>query len=278
MQLAFLSVLEDTRLEAGGAPLGWAQVSVSEVWGLASACEKAARLTQFCFGERLAMLAFEGDWVRVQSVADGYCAWVHRDGLVEISMQDKAATHRTHFIVPVLAEPDLKAPYLTMLPADARVSLGERVGEYYQLAGAAQLGWVDYRHLFPLDRHEEVVSVARACLGRAYVWGGRGLAGLDCSGLSQWCYRLAGREIPRDADLQCAFLAVAHQEVAIEQVQAGDLLFLQGHVMVMAEAGCVIHASGFHMQVVEEPLAVAVARYQRLLGEKFWLRAFRWRE
>jgi cell wall-associated NlpC family hydrolase len=43
-------------------------------------------------------------------------------------------------------------------------------------------------------------------------------------------------------------------------LQRGDLVFWKGHVGVMRDALILLHASGWHMQVVSEPLEEAVAR------------------
>ena len=52
----------------------------------------------------------------------------------------------------------------------------------------------------------------------------------------------------------------------VETPQRGDLVFWRSHVAIMRNDTDIIHANGWHMAVVVEPLAVAVARISRLSG------------
>src|SRR5207237_678233 len=46
------------------------------------------------------------------------------------------------------------------------------------------------------------LSWSEKFLGTPYLWGGSSAFGLDCSGIVQLCYRLAGITLVRDADIQ----------------------------------------------------------------------------
>lgn len=74
------------------------------------------------------------------------------------------------------------------------------------------------------------------------------------------------------------FLKKWHQRVELCELMQGDLIYLPGHVMIAADPYTVIHASGYHMQVVVENLADAIARYKKQMGAKYRLRAYRWDE
>ena len=64
-----------------------------------------------------------------------------------------------------------------------------------------------------------VLAYAEAQLGQPYLWGGEGVGGFDCSGLTQAAYKSAGVALPRSAQQQ--YSAVTH--VATPAV--GDLVF-----------------------------------------------------
>src|SRR5690606_17555500 len=51
---------------------------------------------------------------------------------------------------------------------------------------------------------ERMVSWALAQRGKAYVWGGNGPSGFDCSGLVQEASRAAGRTLPKPSASQWA--------------------------------------------------------------------------
>ncbi|WUN35659.1 LysM peptidoglycan-binding domain-containing C40 family peptidase [Kitasatospora sp. NBC_00315] len=65
------------------------------------------------------------------------------------------------------------------------------------------------------------VSFAESKVGQAYIYGGTGNGGWDCSGLTQAAFRAAGISIPRVAADQAA--ATTH--VSLDNLQPGDLLF-----------------------------------------------------
>ncbi len=111
---------------------------------------------------------------------------------------------------------------------------------------------------------EDPVAVAEARAGTPYVWGGRGGAGVDCSGLVQTSFAAAGTHLPRDADLQMAALANAPD--ATMPYQRGDILFFKGHVGMMVDADHMLHATKHGMITKIEPLADILARYEAEFG------------
>lgn len=83
-----------------------------------------------------------------------------------------------------------------------------------------------------------IVAAATTQLGVPYVWGGSTPGvGLDCSGLTQWCYAQAGISIPRTADDQAA----AGTKIPLSQARPGDILWRPGHVAIFAGGDEYIH-------------------------------------
>ena len=92
-----------------------------------------------------------------------------------------------------------------------------------------------------------MIEFAQKLLNIPYLWGGRSLFGIDCSGLVQLCARAAGKALPRDASQQ-----VNEGELVyfLPEVQPGDLAFFGNddgkivHVGMMLDTERIIHASG----------------------------------
>ncbi len=131
-------------------------------------------------------------------------------------------------------------------------------GEANGFLDAGADGWIFKRHLAAMDAFEtDPAGVALRFVGTPYLWGGRDSQGLDCSGLVQQALYACGRACPRDTDQQLAAFTEAEPAGALVR---GDLVFWKGHVAMMLDRERIVHANGYHLATVVEPLAEAVAR------------------
>jgi cell wall-associated NlpC family hydrolase len=81
------------------------------------------------------------------------------------------------------------------------------------------------------------------------------------SGLVQVALTAAGIGRPLDCDMQEEALgAMVQPAPQFTNLQRGDLMFRKGHVAIMVNSRTIVHANTFHMAVVIEPLADAIAR------------------
>ena len=84
-------------------------------------------------------------------------------------------------------------------------------------------------------------------LDAPYLWGGRNIFGIDCSGFVQLCARAAGKALPRDASQQ---LNEGELVYFLPEIQPGDLAFFgneDGHIVhvgMMLDNERILHASG----------------------------------
>ncbi len=94
---------------------------------------------------------------------------------------------------------------------------------------------------------EEIINTAKLFLNAPYLWGGKTVFGIDCSGFTQIVYKLNGYKLPRDAWQQAE---LGHPLSFVEEAQAGDLAFFDNeegkivHVGILLSNTEIIHASG----------------------------------
>ncbi|MFW3172132.1 C40 family peptidase [Geodermatophilus sp. CPCC 206100] len=119
----------------------------------------------------------------------------------------------------------------------------------------------------PSDQVAAALEKALAQIGDAYVWGGTGPDGFDCSGLTSFAYAAAGVALPHSSRAQ------SRMGVAVDRsaLQPGDLVFFGSpvyHVGIYVGDGKMVHARTFG-----QPVAVTsvdqgdYAGARRVLGQ-----------
>ena len=105
-------------------------------------------------------------------------------------------------------------------------------------------GWVDNKQFIPFATAADLAE--RLFLDIPYLWGGRSTGGIDCSGLTQVCFKALSIWLPRDASQQ----VTCGVEVCPCDIQRDDLAFFHNaegrivHVGICMGDGHIIHASG----------------------------------
>jgi cell wall-associated NlpC family hydrolase len=216
--------------------------------------------TEALYGERVRVYDETKDWAWVQLASDGYVGYVRASSL---SPQVNAATHRVRALGTFLyAAADIKAAPLMPLSMNALLSIAEAGPSFARLIDGT---FVPTRHIAEVDRFvADFVSAAERFVGVPYLWGGRTRFGVDCSGLLQTALQAAGRECPRDSDMQEAELGQSLEgDNILDGLERGDLVFWQGHVGIMTDGFMLLHANAHHMAAIVEPVRSAVERIAR---------------
>ncbi len=98
-----------------------------------------------------------------------------------------------------------------------------------------------------------LISIASSKIGCPYVWGSKGPNSFDCSGFVYWCLNQAGVGV--------SYMTSSgwrnpgrFKRVSYNELQAGDIIVVSGHVGICAGGGTVIDASSSNGRVVHRSL------------------------
>ena len=191
-------------------------------------CHTSEMVSQLLFNELYEVLEEKPGWYLIKTEEDHYEGWIQGIQHHEISTQDyKSLKTKERYIVdqPVLNHQGRQLSIGTVLfePVSGTMTTPDRFTPSLMLDFAQKL------------------------LGAPYLWGGRTVFGIDCSGFVQLCARAAGKQLPRDASQQ-----VQEGELVyfLPEIQPGDLAFFgneEGHIIhvgMMLDNERIIHASG----------------------------------
>ncbi len=213
----------------------------------------ASRTSELLFGEGFTVYDCADGWAWGQAAHDGYVGYIPADCLAPAGMP---ATHMVaRLATHIYPAPDLKTPPVMPLYLGSRVRVeGEPVKGFAPVNGG---GFVYAAHLRPLDAPPaDPLAVAESFLGAPYLWGGRTVAGIDCSGLVQQALLAAGIPCPRDSDQQAASVGrLLSEDVRLAR---GDIVFFPGHVGIMVDDARLLHANATHMAVTVDPLDAVI--------------------
>lgn len=213
--------------------------------------EKSEMVTQLLFGEWVEILEHYQQWMKCRSVYDRYVFWVSSLQIEPMEDYDKNKIWQlTGYLLPnpvnLLIPKDKDQPNL-VVPSGSRVWMNED--------GQPVLHRLVFENedldLIPedklIDDRSAILSFALQFLGTPYLWGGRTLMGMDCSGFTQLVYKLCNIFLPRDAYQQAEMGETVN---FLEEALPGDLAFFdneQGrivHVGILMENFKIIHCSG----------------------------------
>jgi cell wall-associated NlpC family hydrolase len=198
-----------------------------------------AHLSQLLYGETLAAVEADGDWVRARAEEQesftpagawqGYPGWMRAEDLSSAEPRTTNAVVRTRQALVHRGE-ELET-----------LSVGTRLDRVSDASGTARvrlldgsLGELASDALYSppaaptAASRAEIIRTAELFLGTSYYWGGRAgvqadpSIGVDCSGLVSLAYRIHGRDVPRDSHEQ----KLRARPVRSAGLQSGDLVFL----------------------------------------------------
>jgi len=198
----------------------------------AGADHRTEMISQLLFGECCIVTASEKDnWIKIQNKSDGYAGWCSR-----LQFEDIDAAYYQSDNEMLAAGWINEIIYKGQM---MQVPLGSLVKDI-----AAKDTWIPAN----AERNADTLrAIAFKFLNTAYLWGGRSVFGIDCSGFTQSVYRFLNIQLRRDAHQQAA----AGELVGfLQEARCGDLAFFDNaegkiiHVGMLLSNHEIIHAAG----------------------------------
>ncbi len=212
--------------------------------------DRAELVTELLFGECYTVLLTQESWLHIQIAADNYLGWIdfkqHLPVAPDYFQAWLGQDHpRVLDVVQMVSDAATRQP----------VTLGCRLPFFDGMTlrvGSRQLFYngpaTNPAQPAGGERQAALLrKMALTYLKAPYVWGGKSIFGLDCSGLMQQLFGLLGVQLPRDARQQIAYGQPVH---FVSQAQPGDLAFFDNadgaivHVGLVLEEGLILHAHG----------------------------------
>ena len=211
------------------------------------------RIRQFLFGEAFMVERIENGFAFGARASDGYAGVMSEASLLGWA----EPTHRVRDLgAHIYVTPDIKGPAKAHLPYQSEITVIGEQGEFVEIAGGG------YIHIMQIETVAQIegdfARTAERYLGVPYLWGGNSQLGIDCSGLVASALRGAGIAHPADSSDQERILGTSLPDGANNL--RGDLIFWKGHVGIMLSDTLILHANGYHMKCVFEPLTQASER------------------
>ena len=187
--------------------------------------ERSEMVSQILFGEVFEILEVDEKWVYVRMLHDRYEGWIDRKMYLEVT-EEFIGKYKAE--VPVLATEVFNivvkdGDYGNKLVVsgsvfpffDATTKKMQIGGDTYTLVSKMKDVGID-------SLRDLIIGYALMYYNTPYLWGGRSPYGIDCSGLSQIVYRMAGIDLPRDASQQ---VTLGQNYSFLEEAMPGDLAF-----------------------------------------------------
>ncbi|WP_231465569.1 MULTISPECIES: C40 family peptidase [unclassified Pedobacter] len=208
--------------------------------------DKAEIVSQLLFGEHVEILQKEERWWLVQNGYDGYQGYIDFRQLAAITQEQFTKMYDNQFIAPLSFNNVLTAADGTLYHLSPASNLPFLADEYC-FAGTEKfkMNFEPYDSS-KSDFKNDIESTAKFFQNVPYLWGGRHLFGLDCSGFVQTVFKMLNIKLNRDASQQ----AEQGELVGfLSEVKPGDVAFFDNaegkitHVGIMLSPNEIIHSS-----------------------------------
>jgi gamma-D-glutamyl-L-lysine dipeptidyl-peptidase len=208
----------------------------------AEASDKSEMISQLLFGESFLVIEKQEKWLKVKCIWDHYEGWIDPKQIyIGISENEALSSKHSSVVVDKFSELEFDQNHMLLSIASTQaVDIIQKYTEkkYRFLGRMVEMG---------SKAIEPIETLAKRWMHTPYLWGGRSIFGIDCSGFTQNVFKMYGIALHRDAYQQAEQGTLVN---FIEEVQPGDLAFFDNeeehiiHVGIILDKQSIIHASG----------------------------------
>lgn len=210
--------------------------------------ERSEMTTQLIFGETFTYEESSNGFCNITNDTDNYSGMADKKMITEITKEEykELNQQKKYYIAVPLAEAfDQVNKHIIRLPAGSPLPNCTDLGTFHMHERKYQIHRDFILHKSLLTSNE-LLSTATSFINTPYLWGGKSVLGMDCSGFVQVVFSLHGHNLKRDAKEQ----ALAGEPISFDKIIPEDLLFFSNdqvkitHVGIYLGDGKIIHSSG----------------------------------
>ena len=177
-------------------------------------------VSQVLFGQHFKILEVIPKWIRIKLASDDYEGWVCAKQYEEITYEDYDNLNVNDF--PLVAssfsniQNVVRKEFLT-------ITMGATLPFYHKGSIKIRKHKFKFTGNIASSNQADLLAYAHQLLNAPYLWGGKSILGIDCSGFTQLVHSLCGINLPRDAYQQ----ADMGETVRLSDIKATDLVFFE---------------------------------------------------
>lgn len=209
--------------------------------------DSSEMISQLLFGETVYINGTRGkNWLHISCEWDLYEGWIDKKQIVRIDKNTFEKSNEQHSYALEVSQAVLNDNFSIHLLLGSTLSHFD--GMAWKFLGEKLLyqGQVYAPNNLPFNA-TLFEKIAKRFLKAPYLWGGRSIFGIDCSGYTQLLFKIFGYRLPRDASQQ---ISAGDLVDFPEEARLGDLAFFENkekvvnHVGILLGDNKIIHASG----------------------------------